>query len=143
MPLLFIYVIFLISFFGNSLVDYRLIPPHDTLITEASVYLLFFYAIALKTRFRTERFSCHLWYPYTFFLIVTFSSMVINNYFSLEPVYSLRLILRFYVFYLALINLGLDDSNLKKINKLLFLLFIIQIAAVAYKFSYRGISDRT
>ena len=143
MRLLLIYVIFLFAFFGDSLVDYRLIPTQVTLATEASIYLLFIYSLVFTARFKTKRYSCHLWYPYSYFLAVTFGSIIINNYFSLQPLFSLRLILRFYVFYLALTNIELDDTFLRKTNKLLFILFIIQIAMVAYKFIYRGISEDT
>ena len=51
--------------------------------------------------------------------------------------------MRFYLFYLALINLGLDETMLKRINKFLFILFIIQLPAVAYRFSIYGISELT
>ena len=140
---LFIYVIFLFAFFGNSLVSYGLIPPQATLVTEAFVYLLFLYSIVFKIRFKTERYSIHLWYPFGLFLIIAFCSIIINNYYNFKPILSLRVILRFYLFYLALINLGLDESLLKKINKLLFILFIIQLPVVAYKFSIYGINELT
>lgn len=135
-----IYVIFLFAFFGNYFAEKGLISPYVTLVTEAFVYLLFLFSLS---RSKVTNYSWQLWFPFSFFLIVTFCSIIINNYFNLRPVFSLRLIFRFYFFYLALINLGLDDFMLKRINKLLFILFIIQLPASAYKFSIMGISERT
>lgn len=137
-----IYVIFLFAFFGNALVDYGLIPTHVTLATEASIYLLFLYSL-FSVHSKPERYFFSLFLPFGYFLVVTFYSIIINNYFNFQPVVSLRLVLRFYIFYLALINLGFDDGKLKRINKLLFILFVIQLPVVAYKFSYRGISEDT
>jgi len=137
---LLIYVIFMFAFFGNLLIGFRFIPYQLSLVTEASVYLLFLFSLWQS---KGKRYYWHLWYPFGFFLLVAFCSMIANNYFSLRPLISLRVIVRFYLFYLALINLGLDESMLKKINKLLFILFIIQLPAVAYRYSIYGISELT
>lgn len=142
MKKLAICVVFLFAFFGNFLVEYRLIPPHVTLVTEVLIYLLFLYSL-FSVQSKPERYFFSLCLPFIYFLIVTFCSIIINNYLNFQPVISLRLVLRFYIFYLALINLGIDESTLKSINKLLFILFIIQLPVVAYRFSYLGISENT
>jgi len=143
MAILFIYIVFIFAFLGNSFVDYRLMPAHVTIVTEASVYLLFLYSLLFSGRFKSKRYSLSLWLPYCLFLAVAFFSITFNGYFNLQPLASLRLILRFYLFYLTLINLGLDDTMLKRINKLLFILFIIQLPTSAIKFSKYGISELT
>ena len=81
--------------------------------------------------------------PIRFFFIVASCSIVVNNVFNFRLIFSLRLILRSFVFYLALINLGLTDGQLKKINTLLFILFIIQLPASAIKFYFYGVSEMT
>lgn len=69
--------------------------------------------------------------------------MIVNNMFNVRLVIRLRLLLRFYVFYLALINLGLTEGQFKKINSFVFFLFIIQLPASAIKFYFLGVSEET
>jgi len=142
MALFLIYGIFLIAFFANSLVGYNLIPAHVTLVTELFIYLLFLYSLVVS-RANHKDYCLHLVPLFGFFLIVTFCSVIVNNAFNFRPVFSLRLTLRFFIFYVALINLGLTDSQLKKINTLLFILFIIQLPASAIKFYFYGVSEMT
>jgi hypothetical protein len=142
MALFLIYGIFLVAFFADSLVGYNLIPAHVTLVTELFIYLLFLYSL-VASRTGHKDYCLHLVPIFGFFLIVALCSIVVNNVFGFRPVFSLRLILRFFIFYLALINLGLTDGQLKKINTLLFILFIIQLPASAIKFYFYGFSERT
>lgn len=142
MALFLIYGIFLVAFFANSLVGYNLIPAHVTIVTELFIYILFLYSLVVS-RSNHKRYDFHLVPLFGFFLIVASCSIVVNNVFSFRPVFSLRLILRFFIFYVALINLGLTNGQLKKINTLLFILFIIQLPASAIKFYFYGFSERT
>ena len=142
MALFLIYSIFLIAFFANSLVGYNLIPAHVTIVTELLIYLLFLYSLVVS-RSNHKDYCLHLVPLFGFFLIVALCSIVVNNAFNFRPIFSLRLILRFFIFYLALINLGLNNDQLKKINTLLFILFIIQLPASAIKFYFYGVSEMT
>ncbi|MCD4669850.1 MAG: hypothetical protein K8S14_05340, partial [Actinomycetia bacterium] len=142
MALFLIYGIFLVAFFADSLVGYNLIPAHVTIVTELLIYLLFLYSL-VASRTRHKDYCLHLVPLFGFFLIVALCSIVVNNVFGFRPVFSLRLILRFFIFYVALINLGLTDGQLKKINTLLFILFIIQLPASAIKFYFYGFSEKT
>jgi len=142
MALFFIYGIFFLAFFADSFVGYNLIPPHVTIVTELLIYLLFLYSLVVS-RANHKDYCLHLAPLFGFFLIVALCSILVNNVFNLRPVFSLRLVLRFFIFYVALINLGLTDSQLKKINTLLFILFIIQLPASAIKFYFYGFSERT
>ena len=142
MALFLIYGIFFFAFFADSLVGYNLIPAHVTIVTELFIYLLFLYSLVVS-RTNHKRYCLHLVPLFSFFLIVALCSIVVNNVFNFRPIFSFRLILRFFIFYVALINLGLTDSQLKKINTLLFILFIIQLPASAIKFYFYGISERT
>ena len=142
MAIFLIYGIFLLAFFADSFVGYNLIPAHVTIVTELLIYLLFLYSLVVS-RSNHKDYCLHLVPLFAFFLIVTLCSIVVNNTFNFRPVFSLRLILRFFIFYLALINLGLNNDQLKKINTLLFILFIIQLPASAIKFYFYGISELT
>ena len=135
-------IIFFTGFFGNTLKAYALIPPYATLVTEISVYLLFLYSLVLSAK-RHESYRLDLSWLWILFLMIAASSVIVNDYINLRPIFSLRIILRFYLLYLALINLNLSDSELKKINNLIIFLFLIQLPAVAYKFSIYGVSERT
>lgn len=140
--MLLIYLIFLIAFFGNSLVGYGLLPNYFTLASEASVYMLFIYSL-IATSHRHETYRLHLLALFVFFVIIALCSSLLNGMFNYRPIVSLRLILRFYLFYLALINLGLDETKLRKINLLLFFLFIIQIPTAAIKLHFYGTGEWT
>lgn len=142
MALFFIYTILLIAFFAGSLVGYNLIPPHVTIASEVLIYLLFVYSLVVS-RSNHRRYDLHLLPVFGFFLVAAFCSILVNQMFNFRPILSLRLILRFFFFYLALINLGLTDNQFKKINKLLFILFIIQLPASAIKFCFYGVSELT
>jgi hypothetical protein len=51
--------------------------------------------------------------------------------------------MRFYIFYIALINLELTESDLRNINRLLIILFLIQLPSTAIKFYYYGFAEKT
>lgn len=142
MALLSIYVIFFFVFFGNSLVYLKVIPPHVTLMTELAIYFLLAYSF-IRAKKDNRVYHVHLFVLFAYFLIITFCSTIINEQLDLGLIVSFRLIFRFYIFYVALINIGLDDRNLKKINMLLFVLFILQLPAVAAKFCVYGVHERT
>ena len=130
------------GFFGGSMVAYGLIPSYVTLLAEFSVYLLLLYAIVIRVKHQ-EPFQFHLLWVWLLFILVALCSIIVNRYINIRPIFSFRLILRFYILYLALINLRLDHSQINKINKFLFALFLIQLPVVAYKFSIYGVHERT
>lgn len=142
MAFLAIYVIFFDAFFGNSLIWFNVIPPHITLVTELAIYFLLVYSF-IRAKKDNRVYHAHLFVLFAYFLIITFCSTIINERLDLSIIISLRRILRFYIFYVALINLGLDDRNLRKINMLLFVLFILQLPASAAKFCVHGVSEWT
>jgi hypothetical protein len=137
-----IFVVFFFAFFGNSLIWLKLIPYHVSLLSELAIYFLFAYSF-LNTKRADRVYHFHLAVLFGYFIVITLFSYILSERFDLGPIISLRVILRFYIFYLALINLGLDDRKLKNINKLLFVLFILQLPAVAAKFSVYGVSEWT
>jgi hypothetical protein len=132
-----IYGLFLIAFFGNSLVWFNIIPPHFTVASEIFIYLLLILSLIYSSK-RYGDYHVHLLLLFGLFLIVAFCSMLVNKKFDLGLVLSLRVMLRFYIFYLALINLPLNNEKLKRINKLLFILFMLQLPACAIKFYFHG-----
>lgn len=141
MAVILIYIIFAVAFFGGLLVDYNIIPPAATLVSEASVILLFCISLAGKRKGSSQ--SLHLGVVYLFFVLTTICSAYLNSCLNLGIIIGLRPILRFYIFYLALINLDLNESQFRKINSLLFFLFILQLPASAIRFCFQGIGENT
>ena len=137
-----IQLIFLFAFFLNSLVAYQLVPPNISVVTEVSVYFLFLYSF-VSSSLRHASYRFHLLPIIALFLFGSLYSIILNRSFNFQPIFSLRLILRFLFFYIALINFGLTTDKLKRINTLLFALFIIQIPASAIKFYFYGLSEST
>jgi hypothetical protein len=142
MVFLAIFVVFFFAFFGNSLLWLKLIPYQVTLLSELSIYFLFGYSF-LTTKRDNRVYNFHLTVLFAYFIVITVCSYILSERFDLGPIISLRVIFRFYIFYLALINLGLDERKLKNINKLMFVLFILQLPACAAKFSIHGVSEWT
>jgi len=135
-----IYGIFFLAYFGGSLTGYNIIPSEFTVLTEIFIYVLFLYSIIYK---KSTSYHFHLLYLFLFFVFIALCSAIVNHCLSVRIIYSLRLLIRFYIFYLALINLELSAKQLVNINRLLFLFFLIQLPVSAIKFCYYGVSELT
>jgi hypothetical protein len=142
MTLVIIFELFAIAFFGNLLVDYQFIPAEVTLLTELSAYLLLCLGLIRSGQSRAA-ISIHLSYLYGAFLLVAIISAVLNGGLSQRIFIGLRPILRFYIFYLALINLRLSEKQYKAINILLFVIFILQLPASGIRFLQHGFAEHT
>lgn len=130
------------AFFGNSLVGYNIMPQHLILLTEISIYLLFIISLLNCAKYK-KKISFDLAPLFFFLIFVGILSAISNNYLTIRIILSLRTALRFYIFYLALINLNIDEQFSKKINNILFTLFVIQIPVAAIKFYFYGVSEET
>lgn len=133
-----IYIIFIIAYFGNSLVGYKIAPPQLIWSLEILIYFLFLYALMTTQQKVVFPFVAFI----LFFILIAIFSMLVNHSFSFEPIYGLRLLIRFYLFFLALINLDLTDQEIKKINKFIFIIFIIQIPVATLKLFIYGFGER-
>ncbi|WDP90543.1 MAG: hypothetical protein HUN04_12920 [Desulfobacter sp.] len=75
---------------------------------------------------------------FALFFIVGIASAVFNNNLGVATILGMRLVFRFYVFFLALANAGLSYSQLKKVNTLIIVIFLIQIPASIVKLVIYG-----
>ena len=129
-----IYIIFIIAYFGNSLVGYKIAPPYLVWSLELLIYFLFLYAL-ISTKQKVV-------FPYVFyilfFILIAIFSILVNYSFNFEPIYGLRLLIRFYIFFLALVNLDLSDEEIKRINKFIFIILVIQIPVATIKLFVYG-----
>ena len=141
MPNLLIITVFFFAFFGNTLVKLNIIPYQVTLLTELSIYLLFLISLVSiaknKKSYRIDFLPLLI-----IFVVIACCSAIANHILNVAIVVSLRNILRFYIFYFALINLGLKSKDIILLNKVVFVIFVLQIVAVSYNFSIYGIHER-
>ena len=142
MAVFFCIIIFGMAFFGNLLVDNEILPDTFTLLSEVSVYFFFCYAL-MSSAMKGRRIYLHLCYAYVALVLVAALSAVLNGYLNLRLIIGLRPVLRYYLFYIALINIGLSEKQIRIINILLFALFIVQLPASFIRFMLHGISELT
>jgi hypothetical protein len=140
MPIFLIYGVLFIALFGGLLESIG-IPSYFTAATELFIVLLFLTSPFVKNGRR--RYVMHLWYLFLYMLLIAVFSIVVNDSGIARAIYSLRLLFRFYLFYLAITTLGFDDKTLKRINEVIFIFLIFQLPVIAYNFSVYGLSERT
>ena len=138
MALFLIFSIFLLTFFGGAIFATG-IPRYFAASTEMLLILLFVLSVVTSQRKDVPPF----WHIIFFFLLIGASSVILNGYGFLRFAFSLRLILRFYIFYWSLILLCPDDDRLKKINTFVVILLFLQLPVVAVKFTTYGIAEKT
>ena len=112
--------------FTEWAVEYHYLPPQIMWIPELISLLLFIKA--LISRFvRKQRMKLFgIWIVLSFLLIVFIS--FISNGSGLVPAFLfLRVLFRYYLIFLAIINLDLDEKSMKFVNNLLIFVFIVQI----------------
>jgi len=140
MERLMIYCIFIIALLGG-LIEAIGVPGYYSIATEMLIIYLFLLSpLVDKNR---HGFVFHRWYIFLIMMLIAIFSMVLNHTDILSFLVSLRLIFRFYFFYLAIITLDLDDEAIKKINVFIVALLLLQLPVVAYKFHLYGINEKT
>ena len=141
MKRLLIYSLFIMAFFANPLVQKGLMPFYFTLWTEIGIILLCLYSLLYSLTHKRFRFFG--WFSLLAVVITTMFSMGLNSQFDIRPIFSLRFLLRFYFLFIAMINIGLTEKDLKTLNGFILIILLIQLPVVAYKFSIYGISEMT
>jgi hypothetical protein len=132
--------IFFISLCGGPIIKLGA-PSFVTVLMELSIYLLLI--VALISRSGRGIFLPHLWFCFIGMLMITVCSIVLSEIDPTRAIFSLRLLFRFYFFYVALTYLELSDETLKKINLFIVFLLLFQLPVVAIKFQYYGIHEWT
>jgi hypothetical protein len=138
MTLFLIYYILLFSLFGGVL-EILGIPQYFTVTVELAIMLLLLLSLITSKNYRLP----NLWYSFSFFLLIGICSVIVNNGTLSQLVFSLRLLFRFYIFYLSITFLSLDDNRLKRIINFVAILLLLQLPVVAVKYFQYGISEKT
>jgi hypothetical protein len=134
MNLFFVYILTFIVFFGGSMEGYGLLPPLVNWLTEPLIYLFFVFSIASsKSRIRLP-----YWYFFGMLFLVGICSAIANSNLGIGTVFGLRLVFRYYLFFLAMVNMGYSELELRKLEKFMFFCFLIQIPVIFVKMLIYG-----
>ena len=140
MKKLLICAVLFIALFGG-LITTLSIPSYVTATTEVLIYLLL--VVSLFTRIGKGITIPHLWYCFFYMVLICACSIAVNETDATRAIFSLRLLYRFYFFYLAITMLSFDDKDMRKVNMFLAILLLLQLPVVAIKFHLYGISEET
>ncbi len=133
-----VYVILFLAFCGNTL-EYGLhFPPLINWLTEPLIYVFFLYSLAKARRVYVPYFPLLV-----MFGAVTLSSIILNGMLSLEPIFSLRLIARFFLFFVALITFDPTERQIRRLHYFVCFLVLLQIPVVFTKAFFMGITENT
>ena len=134
MNLIIVYILFIVAFFSNNLISLGVLPAFVAWITEPLIYL--FFCISIIRAKDQVRFP-FIGYFIMFFLLGLTSALA-NHNLSLKVVFGMRLVFRFYLFFLALVNSGISLPQLKKVNNLIIFIFLIQFPVSIVKLFIYG-----
>ena len=132
-----IVIILFISFFGNWMEGLGFLPPQINWLVEVLILLLFLKALSRKI-FKKEKLYLMGAYVVILFLIACFFSYLINRNSLIHGLLFLRLTFRYYLLFLAVINLDFNEKSMKLLNNILIFLFIIQIPTAVVKLFIYG-----
>lgn len=135
-----IYGVFFIALFGGLLSSLG-IPTHFFALPELCIILLFVISPLIGPARRIHVFS--LLPFFLLMLLITVCSVLINHSGSLRSLFSLRLLYRYYFFYLAIITASPSETQIRQINTFLAVLLLLQFPVVAVKFFSYGINEKT
>ncbi|WP_419658209.1 hypothetical protein [Desulfosarcina variabilis] len=117
------------------------LPNVIVILTEILIYTLF--VISLFSRKIKGLYFPHLIFSLFIMIMIGLCSISLNETSYHRMIFSIRLLYRFYFFYIAITLLDLSDDSLKFLNKILFIYLILQFPVVAIKFIKYGIAERT
>ena len=129
-------VILLIIPFADWAVEYKYLPFQVMWVPELLAGLLFIKSLARKALEKQAYASPGLPFVLVFFLL-SFLSLFINGSPIIPALLMLRLLFRYYLLFLAIINLGFDEKSQKLIINILIFIFLVQLPlSVAKLFVY-------
>lgn len=138
LPICFLLVI---VFFGNWLETVGIFPPQINWANEAIIALLLLKAIFQKLT-RREHFRVKFIWVIFVFLGLSFISYQFNRSGLIHALLYFRLLLRYYILFLAIINLDFNEKSMKWINHVLIFLFIIQVPTAVVKLFIYGQGEK-
>ena len=126
-----------LMFFGNWLEDLKFVPAQFNWLTEILVFFLFMKAISAKVLAKEK-----IDFKYGSSILLCLLIVVISFLFHALPLVIvalfLRLLFRYYLLFLAMANLPLEERQVKYVLNLLAFLALIQIPTAVGKFIVYG-----
>ncbi len=135
--ILSIIIILILSFFGNWLEAIGYLPAQFNWLSEIVIVLLIIKSFSLKA-FKKEEIKLKFSGIFILFLLISFVSYLLNSISFLHFALFLRLVGRYFLLYLATVNLDLDQKTILLINKIIIFLFLIQIPTAFIKMLIYG-----
>ncbi len=129
-----------IFFFAGSLIDYGLLPDAVNFVPELVIALLFAASLAKRGAPRTKPVGLLL---VAGFVGTTALSAAWAHPSIFEVILFLRILLRFYVMFWALIQFNVPERELRWYLRVLAILFLIQIPVAAVKLPSYGVGEST
>ena len=134
------FFIFFMTFFAGLLIKSGM-PGNFTILSEFAVILLLI--LSLISRAGKGVHLTVISNLFTLYILITIFSSLLNGITFIRPIESIRLIFRFYFFYLAIYWLEPNDAFLKRINNILLIFILLQFPIIGIKFIELGIRERT
>jgi len=135
-------LILLIVAFADWAVESAYLPFQVMWLPELMSALLFLKAFGEKV-IAKKKFVAPGWLPVLVFFLVAFASLLVNSSGIIPALLLLRLLFRYYLLFLAIINLELDEGSLKTIIRVLALIFLLQIPLSVVKLLVFGQGERS
>lgn len=135
MPVFFIASLFFLIFFSGSLIGYGLLPPFFSWLVEPIIATLLFFSF-ISNKLSALKFP--FLFPVLLLSLIGASSAILNANLNESFFIGIRLVLRFYFLFVAIINLYPSEADAKKLNKILVWCFLLQLPAAMVKFAVYG-----
>ncbi len=139
--ILTISIILFLAFFGNWLEFLGYLPGQFIWLVEIVTILLLLKALLIKS-LRSEKIQLKFIRIFILFLSVSIISYFVNHASFIHAFLFFRLLFRYYLLYLAIINLDIAERQLKIINGLIIFLFLIQVPTAFIKYFLYGQGER-
>lgn len=130
-------VIPIIIAFTDWAVEYRYLPFQIMWLPELLSGILFIKSLAKKVGERQKYITPGLPIALSF-LFVSLFSLIANNSPVIPALLMLRILFRYYLLFLAIINLGFDEKSQKVIINILIFIFLVQLPLSVVKLFVHG-----
>lgn len=129
-------ILFIIPF-TDWAVEKEFIPMQIMWLPEL-LSLLIFIRVIIKSLVHKQRIRLFGIRVALFFLLVTFISLLYNGSNIIAALLFLRHLFRYYLLFLAIINLDLEQKSMKLINNVIIFIFILQLPISLLKLNIYG-----
>jgi len=139
LPIAFILIVVSFTEWG---VEYGYLPPQIMWAPELMSGLLFIKALVYRNISR-QKINLFGMKVIVGFLVIVFVSILFNGSNLISALLFLRLLFRYYLLLLAILNLDFEEKQMKLINNILIFIFLAQLPLSVVKMIIYGPSERS